>query len=44
MKMAIDNHNSRTETVFHDFSIPEKGSFMAGYAALRSLTGSNLYF
>ena len=32
--MAIYNHNSSTRTVFHDFSIPEKGSFLAGYAAL----------
>ena len=32
--MAIYNQNSRTGTVFHDFSIPEEGSFWAGYAAL----------
>ncbi len=32
--MAIYNRNSRTGTVFHDFSIPEKGSFLAGYSAL----------
>lgn len=34
MKMTIYNQNSYTGTVFHDFSIPEKGSFLAGYAAL----------
>ena len=32
--MAIYNQNSRTGTVFHDFSIPVKGSSLAGYAAL----------
>lgn len=32
--MAIYNQNSHIGTVFHDFSIPEKGSCFAGYAAL----------
>lgn len=32
--MANYNQNSRFETVFHDFLVPEKGSFLAGYAAL----------
>lgn len=32
--MAVYNQNSRVETVFHDFSRPEKGSSLAGYAAL----------
>jgi len=32
--MAIYNQNSHTGTVFHDFSIPEKYSSLAGYAAL----------
>lgn len=32
--MAIYNQNSRVGTVFHDFSIPEKCSLLAGYAAL----------
>lgn len=32
--MANYNQNSRIRTVFHDFSTPEKGSFLAGYAAL----------
>ncbi|WP_136810850.1 Fic family protein [Desulfosediminicola flagellatus] len=32
--MAIYNQNSQTGTVFHGFSSPEKGSSLAGYAAL----------
>jgi len=32
--MVKYNHNSRTRTVFHDFSTPEHGSSLAGYAAL----------
>ncbi len=32
--MANLNQNSRTGTDFHDFSIPEQGSFLAGYSAL----------
>ncbi len=32
--MAIYNQNSRIGTVFHDFSIPEEGSLLAGYSAL----------
>lgn len=32
--MAIYNQNSRSRTVFHDFSSPEKGATLAGYAAL----------
>jgi hypothetical protein len=32
--MANYNQNSRSGTVFHGFSIPEKGSSLAGYASL----------
>lgn len=32
--MAIYNQNSHPEIVFHGFSSPEKGSLLAGYAAL----------
>ncbi len=32
--MAKYNQNSCSGTVFHDFSIPEEGSLLAGYAAL----------
>ena len=32
--MAIYNLNSRRGPVFHDFSSPEKGATLAGYAAL----------
>lgn len=32
--MTIYNQNSRPRSVFHDFSIPVKGSSLAGYAAL----------
>lgn len=37
--MAKYNQNSRSGTVFHDFSIPERGSFLAGYANLIELHG-----
>lgn len=32
--MAVYNQNSHPEVVFHDFSSPEEGSLLAGYAAL----------
>ncbi len=32
--MTIYNHNSHQEIVFHGFSSPERGSLLAGYAAL----------
>ena len=32
--MAIYNQNSRAGTVFHGFSVPEEGAFLAGYSAL----------
>ncbi len=37
--MAIYNQNSHTGTIFRSFSIPEKGSFLAGYAELIAAHG-----
>ncbi|WP_319548500.1 Fic family protein [Desulfogranum marinum] len=37
--MTIYKHNSHTGTIFRGFSIPEKGSFLAGYAALIAAHG-----
>lgn len=37
--MTIYNQNSHTGTIFRGFSIPEKGSFLAGYAELIAAYG-----
>ncbi len=37
--MTHYNHISRARTIFHDFSSPEKGSSLAGYAALIAAHG-----